>query len=128
MIDLLLDIFQFKKIYEIEGKQSKDQVATIRSTSTNKGRINELEIRYERLRLVTMAMWELLKTHTGLTESDLKKYIEELDMADGKLDGKIDQKKYFTNCSDCGRKILKSALVCVYCGANNPTGDSFHGT
>jgi hypothetical protein len=56
LIDLLLDIFQFKKFYEIEGKQSKDQVATIRSISTNKGRINELEFRSERLRLVTMAM------------------------------------------------------------------------
>jgi len=53
----------------------------------------------------------------GLTETELKKCIEELDLKDGQLDGKVDWKKYFTNCADCGRKILKSVLVCVYCGA-----------
>jgi hypothetical protein len=42
-----------------------------------------------------------LKAHTGLTDADLKQYIEKVDLADGKIarkDGAMD-------CSHCSRRI-----------------------
>jgi len=115
--------------------QSAEIVDTKAAQSETRGRVTDLdderrdlERRYERLRLVTIAMWALLKEHSGLTESDLRKYVNQVDLIDGKLDGKLSRNKGVIECQKCDRRILKSALVCVYCGHANSGGDSFHGT
>ena len=77
--------------------------------------MRELERRHEQLKLVTLAMWTLLKEHSGLTEGDLKKYIEKVDLMDGKLDGKAHTKEK-VHCGGCDRYILATALACPYCG------------
>ena len=84
-------------------------IRTARSLSGHD--IRELTQRHEQLKLVTMAMWTLLKEHCGLTESDLRKYIEQVDMMDGKLDGRINTKEQ-CKCSGCQRTLLTTALAC----------------
>jgi len=88
----------------------------------------DMERRYERLRLVTMAMWALLKERSGLTEADLQKYVNQVDLIDGKLDGRLTREKGIIECAKCHRRVLKTALACVYCGEPNGQGDSFLGT
>lgn len=78
--------------------------------------------------LVTNALWQLLKEHTGLTDGDLKKYIERVDLADGVRDGKITRSKSAMDCPHCARRILKSATVCAWCGEKLETGDPFQST
>ena len=57
------------------------------------------------MRLVNAALWQLLQAQTGLTDADLKQYIEKVDLADGQLDGKIDPKGAAIDCSDCLRRF-----------------------
>jgi len=88
-------------------------------------RLRELEQRYERMKLVTAALWQLLKVQTGLTDEDLKRYIEKVDLADGKLDGKMDRKGSAIDCPHCNRRILKTAILCPWCGRRSESGNAF---
>ena len=85
--------------------------------SRSAAELRELERRHEQLKLVTMAMWTLLKEHSGLTEGDLKKYVEKVDLMDDKADGRVNTKEK-CDCKQCGRTILTSSLACPYCGGN----------
>jgi DNA-directed RNA polymerase subunit RPC12/RpoP len=126
MIDLfdLFDIHQQGKLNEIGALQADSDR---RLTNTGE-RLKELEMRYERMRLVTAALWQLLKAHTGLSDADLKEYIEKVDLSDGKLDGKIARKGSAMDCPSCSRRILKSAVVCPWCSKRLRSGDAFEAT
>lgn len=78
--------------------------------------MRELEKRHEQLKLVTLALWSLLREHSGLMGSDLRKYVEKVDLLDGQQDGKATAKEERVNCNACGRIILNTAIVCAYCG------------
>jgi hypothetical protein len=115
-----------------QGDQLPDPLAQVKdaprpAAAADDGR-RDMERRYERLRLVTMAMWALLKDRSGLTEADLQKYVNEVDLIDGKLDGRLTREKGIVDCPKCQRRVLKTALACVYCGEPNAQGDSFLGT
>src|SRR5688500_17891633 len=136
MIDPL-DLFEFVDLdmtrLGIEGRARVDQVAALQADSFRRltgtqDRVRELEQRYERMRLVTAALWQLLKSHTGLTDADLKQYIEKVDLADGKLDGKIARKGAGMDCLHCKRRILKTAVVCPWCSGRLRSGDAFEAT
>ena len=118
---------------DIEQRAKVDQVAALEADSYRRltdaqDRLRGLEQRYERMRLVTAALWQLLKTHTGLTDADLKQYVEKVDLADGKLDGKIARKGAAMDCPHCKRRILKAAVVCAWCSGRLRSGDAFEGT
>ena len=53
---------------------------------------------------------------------------EKVDRADGKLDGKLDRKSGAIDCPTCKRRILRSAVVCAWCGKRLSSGDAFHAT
>ncbi len=126
MIDLI-DIFD---VYQ-EGKSAGTetlQADTDRRLTNTGDKLRELEHRYERMALVTNALWQLLKAHTGLTDADLKKYVEKVDLADGVRDGKVTRSKGAMDCPHCSRRVLKSATVCAWCGGKISSGDPFHST
>ena len=84
-----------------------------------------MEQRHEQLKLVTLALWRLLKDRAELSERNLKKYVESTDLLDGEADGKVDLLKELIKCPDCGRFLLNTAIVCPYCGAGNTSGNAF---
>lgn len=127
MQDLFNWVFDWHQQERIRGVELSQAESRARLTGLGDESLS-LEVRYERLRLVTAAIWKLLKDHTGLTEADLRRCVMELDGLDGSVDGKVDRKKGVINCPSCERRILRSSLVCVYCGTKNTQGDSFHGT
>lgn len=119
MIDLIFDIFQNNQIKNLnksrEIQNEKDRYQDGRSTNIE-ARLQDLEKRHEQLKLVTLSLWSLLRDHSGLMESDLRRYVKDIDLLDGKLDGKVEYKKEKINCSGCGRVQLSNALACAYCG------------
>lgn len=126
MVDIIdiFDVYQSAKIGEL-GSLQADSDRRI----TNAGdRVRDLEQRYERMRLVTTALWQLLKAHTGLTDADLKKYIEQVDLSDGVKDGKLTRNKGAMDCPHCSRRILQSAVICAWCGTKLKVGDPFRST
>ena len=78
--------------------------------------VRRLEDRLDRLVLVNMAMWSLLQEKTGLTEQDLMDRVQQVDLADGQLDGKA--RKPPARCPDCERMMSPRHKRCLYCGAD----------
>ena len=72
----------------------------------------------ERLTLSCAAMWELLSEKLGVTTDDLMAKIEEIDLRDGKLDGRKSSPKHA--CSKCGRKNKGTRRQCLFCGNELP--------
>jgi hypothetical protein len=117
-------VYQQGKIGGLESLQAE----TNRRVTNAGDKLRELEQRYERMNLVTNALWQLLKAHTGLTDADLKKYVEKVDLSDGVRDGKVSRSKGAMDCPHCSRRVLTSATVCAWCGGELTSGDAFHAT
>lgn len=64
--------------------------------------------------MISETLWELLRDKTGLTDDDLCQKISEVDMRDGKLDGKNQRKG--VACPNCGRMVSPRHHTCIYCG------------
>ena len=77
-------------------------------------RVECLEDNIDRLTLITQALWELLQKKLGIEESELTLLIEEIDLRDGRLDGKIS--KTPQKCSKCNQSVSVKTNVCFYCG------------
>ena len=79
--------------------------------------VQEYEERLDKLTLVCMALWSLLKEKTELAEEDLLERVRQIDLMDGKEDGKA--KKQVAKCPQCGRTMSPRHGRCLYCGARN---------
>jgi hypothetical protein len=85
--------------------------------------VQQIEQRFDRLILVNMALWSLLQEKTGLTEQDLLDRVQEIDLADGQLDGKA--RKPVVKCPDCDRVMSSRHKRCLYCGAERLDHSAF---
>ena len=86
-------------------------------------RIEAVEAKLDGLALACQAMWELLRENTNLTEDDISAKMEEIDLRDGRKDGKISSST--DQCSNCGRKTARQRATCLYCGHNTGKGEVF---
>lgn len=87
-----------------------------------------VDVRYlqdalNRLVLLNRAMWELLSEHTGVREEQLADKVREIDLRDGKLDGKLPVA--VRDCPKCKRTLQRQHLVCLYCGEEDEAADPF---
>jgi hypothetical protein len=69
----------------------------------------------ERLLMISEALWMLLQRAHGYKEEDLKKLINEIDLRDGSLDGRV-AKKDTIECPSCGRIASLRQNRCIFCG------------
>jgi hypothetical protein len=98
------------------ARRFKDNAREIRDVSSrskeNALELDELEARVDRLYLVNQALWALLKQKTGLTDQELQKEIEKLDL--------VETKPASTStalvCKDCNRTVSRRHKICIYCG------------
>lgn len=118
MFDLLWDLHQQRRIGELESKLDRTQ----RPQEGAAEALRLLEARIDKLTLVSMALWTLLKENTKLTEEDLLEKIKEIDLSDGKLDGKVRQN--VSDCPQCGRVMSQKHRRCLYCGFEMNRPDS----
>ena len=94
--------------------------ATHTTSNATRREVRCLEEELDRLELILEAQWSLLREKLGLTDADLKKRIREIDLEDGKLDGRVTRTP-MTTCPQCQRQVSARDLSCVYCGeALNP--------
>lgn len=73
-----------------------------------------LQHQVERLSLLNQAMWELLRERGGMTDADLERKAQEVDMRDGVEDGKITATP--VKCPQCNRISNSKHAQCMYCG------------
>lgn len=76
--------------------------------------VRSMDDRLERLTLVCMAMWSLLREYTDLKEEDLINRVQELDLLDGVDDDKLNRQ--VQRCPKCSRVMSPKHQKCLYCG------------
>ena len=94
---------------------SAEAQATIgaRKAESAERRIEFLEDRVDRLALLNLALWTLLQEREGLTEDELQQRVQELDLRDGKLDGRV--QSGVIECPQCNRPLSQRHRKCMYC-------------
>jgi hypothetical protein len=74
----------------------------------------------QKLYLITEALWCILKEKHGYSDEHLAALMQELDLRDGKQDGKSATTPERAACPNCGRTLMRRQAQCIYCGAPVP--------
>jgi hypothetical protein len=80
-----------------------------------RSRVESLEAELERVLILAEAMWTLMQRRLGCQDEELMRTIAEIDMRDGKLDGKVSATPP-QPCPSCGRTLTKKRPLCLFCG------------
>ncbi len=115
-MNILWEMYQQGRIASVEANAEQKAVDT---AST----VQHFQNRIDRLVLITMAMWSLLKEKTNMTDDDLIERIKQIDLSDGVLDGKVRQE--VVRCPQCGRIMSNKHKSCLYCGFMKEGKDAF---
>lgn len=112
MLNLFWDYQQQLQIAHNETAVSQ----TKRDVLGQDHRLRDVEQQLARVTLVSQALWELLRERTGITEDELLAKIGDVDLRDGRLDGKLSPQTIA--CPKCERTLTTRHSRCIYCGTN----------
>lgn len=76
--------------------------------------VDDLQSQLDRTLMACEAMWTILRDKLDVTDLDLLNRINEIDLSDGRLDGKVN--KSAVACPKCGRTMARRFAKCMYCG------------
>lgn len=110
MIEFLWDISQQHQI----GQALDDSGRANHKANSTTEQVRALEAGLQRISLASQAMWELLQERTGATGAELLQKISEIDLRDGRKDGKIGSTVVV--CPQCARNVSSKKLSCIFCG------------
>lgn len=97
------------------SKSNSEKMETLaKDANSAQDKVEELQGQLDRLHLITQSIWELIQSKTDLTDDDLLAKVQEVDLRDGRLDGKSGAKPQ--NCPKCRRVVSVRTNVCIYCG------------
>ena len=105
----------------MEAPGHEDSESVSRTTTDVRTQNEFIQCDVEKLFMITEALWTILKEKHGCTDAELVRRVQEIDLRDGKLDGKVAKVK--PDCPKCGRKLMGKRPVCLYCGAEVTRGD-----
>ena len=96
---------------DLGAAQAKAESATRKAEDVEM----ELEMKIDKLSLITQALWSFIRQNHSMTDDALMDKVKEIDMRDGILDGKV-SKGRAKQCPDCNRVMNKMHSKCLYCG------------
>jgi hypothetical protein len=110
-------VFQFISGY-IMGARNVTRAAGLAASAAQfqaqpQSKLMEVNDRLDRMTLVIEAMWSLMMDQ-GLTNDDLRRRIEELDAADGSVDGRKVSAAH--QCPQCEAMVGRGVGHCQFCG------------
>jgi hypothetical protein len=106
----------FSSAVHLMDTQNRDGGESVSRAATDVRAQNEIiQCDVEKLFMLTEALWTILKEKHGCTDAELVQRVQEIDLRDGKLDGKV--AKVNPDCPKCSRKLMGKRPVCLYCGA-----------
>lgn len=108
-MNLFLDLYQQQRA-RIGATGARSQVAPMD--------LEDLERRTESLTLACQALWEILQEELNLSNETILKKMQEVDLRDGSLDGRLTAD--VTACPNCKRSNKASRMNCIYCGESLP--------
>lgn len=110
MLDWLLELQQWRHIIDANQAAGRGQ----REAREGRGHTEDLAARLDALSLASIAMWEILHEKLGVTEQELMDRMREIDLRDGKQDGRLRPEP--RACSSCARPVSARHRRCMYCG------------
>ena len=113
------EFYQQSQIQKANTTASRAQLKAEQS----KDHIQLLENKIESLALACQSLWEILEEKTNITSEQLHAKMEEVDLRDGKKDGRLSSTA--KTCEKCGRKTSRRRPICLYCGSDNKTKEPF---
>ena len=116
---MLWNLTQDRKIVEARLAASN----TASTVSDVAKYVVHLEERLDKLGLICRAMWSFLQEATQLSEEALMDRVKEVDLTDGKLDGKVT--KPAVQCPNCGKVMSPRHHRCIWCGEDRPGATAF---
>ena len=86
-----------------------------RKAASAKQEIASLRDKCDKLLMVCEALWTILREKHGLNDEDLINRVNDIDLRDGRLDGRV-KKNLTARCPECDRTISQRHPKCIYCG------------
>ncbi len=114
-------LWEFYQQGQISAADRKSNQA-LRDVERVEQRIERLERAVEQLKLVNIALAELLVVKLGVTESELVAKIKEIDLRDGIQDGKASSAPAI--CPQCRRRYNAKTNRCLYCGYSDHSNET----
>lgn len=111
----LFDVFQQGMITNTQALAKSAQQDAAAASDRVHFEIQRLEAKIDGLALICEALWEMLKERSELTDEDIHNRIAEIDLRDGRRDGRISGRT--VKCSKCERPGHTRLASCMYCGA-----------
>ena len=97
----------------MDGAARIDASEARSKASDARRQVEALTARVDRMMLVCEALWTFVRERLNVTEEELVTRVNDIDLSDGKLDGKVRQDA--VTCPRCGRKIARRFTQCMYC-------------
>jgi hypothetical protein len=116
---MLWDLFQQYQIGQLDDKIDRVQNGASKDPFARQS-THDLEERVERLALISYALFELLQEATGVTEEKLRAKVVEIDLRDGKGDGRATPQP--SKCPKCEATISPKFGRCLFCGYRPDSG------
>ena len=108
--------------HDVHLRQQRQESADARRMARESmSEVEEMRATVDRLHLAATAMWEILNEQFGVSETEFLAKVQEIDLRDGRLDGRIDKRKSPpTACPHCDRPNNGKRTVCLYCAKELP--------
>jgi len=103
-------------VHARDNQAQEAAAAASRTAGEVRTQNRETQLDVEKLFMITEAFWNILKEKHGYADEDLARMVQDIDLRDGQLDGKV-AKQPKPPCPQCGRTLMGRHPVCLYCGA-----------
>lgn len=120
MIEVLWEAFQHTQINSLSESSSANKLDTKHTGELLRIEVQRLEAKIDGLALISQALWEIVQEKTDATTLEIEQKIKEIDLRDGREDGKITGKT--SPCPKCKRPAHSRQGACMYCGTAITTG------
>jgi hypothetical protein len=89
--------------FNVTGMSGNQPPQSAPEPNSTRSDLEVLQDRFDRLKLVTMALWTFVRDEKGITEDQLMERVKEIDAFDGSKDGKL--KIGIRKCGKCGKAL-----------------------
>lgn len=103
-----------------ERRTAENAIAAESAARRAESATERLEDQLERQALLIQSLLELCARKNLISEQELREVVNEIDLSDGRLDGKLRPRPGPRSCPDCGKVNGRHAVTCMYCSAQLP--------
>ncbi|MBX3475037.1 MAG: hypothetical protein KF754_11690 [Planctomycetes bacterium] len=103
-----------------ERESSRNATAAESAANRAESALMRMEDTIQRQALIIRSLLEVCARKQLFDEKEFRDIVNEIDLSDGRLDGKYKPAAGPRNCPECGKINGKSAITCMYCSAHLP--------